>query len=66
MYEQSGVPGLMLGIVADQQQAMISCGEAAKGSGKRPDRETIWPIGSVSKVITTNILAQMIRSNDVS
>lgn len=65
-YQMSRVPGLLVGIVDGKQTALFSCGETAKGNGIRPTGTTVWPIGSVSKVITTTILAQMVVAGKVA
>lgn len=66
IYQQSNTPGLIIGIVAGNETAMISCGETVKGNHQRPSADTIWAIGSVSKVITSTILAEMAQENIVS
>ncbi|QDQ39256.1 serine hydrolase [Legionella geestiana] len=65
VFEASGVPGLMIGIVSEDETAIISCGETAIGNGQRPAADTVWPIGSVSKVFTTQIFADMVNKGEV-
>ncbi len=64
-FEMSRAPGMMIGIVSGDDDAILSFGETAKGNGVAPSAETLWPIGSVSKVFTTQILAAMVASGEV-
>jgi len=59
VFEQSGVPALMIGIISKNESAVISCGETVINNGQRPKMDTVWPIGSVSKVFTTQMLVAM-------
>ena len=65
VFAQSGVPGLMIGIISGDEQAVISCGETVKDNNQQPTMDTIWPIGSVSKVFTTQMLAELVNQGAV-
>ncbi|KTD01451.1 serine hydrolase [Legionella feeleii] len=65
IFEQSSVPALMIGIISGNERAVISCGETVKNNGQRPRMNTVWPIGSVSKVFTTQMLAKMVNQGVV-
>ncbi|CEG57744.1 serine hydrolase [Legionella fallonii] len=65
VFQQSGVPGLMIGIISGDERAVISCGETVRGNNKRPQMDTIWSIGSVSKVFTTQMLAELVNRGGV-
>ncbi|CDZ77201.1 D-alanyl-D-alanine-carboxypeptidase/endopeptidaseAmpH precursor [Legionella massiliensis] len=65
VFEQSGVPALMIGISSDDERAVLSCGETKLNNGQRPALSTVWPVGSVSKVFTTDMLAKMVNRGDV-
>ncbi|MCA0402990.1 MAG: beta-lactamase family protein [Proteobacteria bacterium] len=65
IYEQTNVPALMIGIIVDGEKAVIACGETVKGNNQLPNIDTVWPIGSVSKVFTTDILARMVNQGKV-
>ncbi len=65
VFQQSGVPGLMIGIISGDEKAVISCGETVRGNNKRPQMDTIWSIGSVSKVFTTQMLAALVNKGVV-
>ena len=54
------VPGLIVGAVRNGETAVAGFGEVADGSGKEPDRNTIFRIGSVSKVFCGQVLSAMV------
>ncbi len=60
------VVGLTIGIVKDGESRIIAYGETIRGSGITPDGDTLYEIGSVSKVFTGVLLASLIRSGDVN
>jgi len=64
-FQMSGAPGMMVGIVSRDEQAVIAFGETAKGSGVKPSLDMVWPIGSVSKVFTGQIFASMVNDGAV-
>ncbi|WP_298627019.1 hypothetical protein [uncultured Legionella sp.] len=57
IYARNNQAGLMIGIIANDERAVVSCGETTVGSGNRPNMDSIWSIGSVSKIFTTHMLA---------
>ena len=59
-FPMSGVTGMVVGVISGNDTFIIGFGETAKGSGVKPDGQTVWQIGSVSKVFTTNIFAAMV------
>jgi len=64
-FQMSGAPGMMFGIVSGDETALISYGETAKGNGMAWSKDTVWPVGSVSKVFTTQMLAAMVAEGEV-
>ncbi len=60
------VVGLVIGIVKGENSRVIAYGEIIKGSGIAPDGNTLYEIGSVSKVFTCVLLASLIQSGDVN
>jgi serine-type D-Ala-D-Ala carboxypeptidase/endopeptidase len=59
------VVGLVVGIVKEGGSRIIAYGETFRGSGVTPDGDTLYEIGSVSKVFTGVLLALLIRSGEV-
>ena len=49
LFLQSRVPALMIGVVRDGKTAMFGLGETSDGSGKLPDRHTLFRVGSLTK-----------------
>jgi len=60
------VVGLVIGIVKGENSRVIAYGETIKGSGIAPDGNTLYEIGSISKVFTCVLLASLIQSDDVN
>ena len=50
MFLSAKVPGLIFGAVRNGETAFAGFGEIADGSGKEPDENSIFRIGSISKV----------------
>jgi D-alanyl-D-alanine-carboxypeptidase/D-alanyl-D-alanine-endopeptidase len=65
MYLSAGVPGLVFGAVRNGETAFAGFGETAKGSGKEPDRDTMFRIGSVSKVFCGGALSSLVIDGKV-
>ena len=57
--------GLVIGIVKDGQSQIIAYGETLKDSGIRPDGNTLYEIGSISKVFTGVLLSLLVKEHGV-
>ena len=57
--------GFIIGIVKDGQTQVISYGEKTKGSNVMPNADTVYEIGSISKVFTGILLADMVQKGIV-
>lgn len=57
--------GCVVGIVDHGQQEVFGFGETKLGDGRRPDGNTIYEIGSVSKAFTGTLLADMVARGEV-
>ena len=60
------VVGMVIGIVKDGQSRVMVYGEKIKDSGMAPDGDTLYEIGSISKVFTGILLAGMVQKGVVS
>ena len=60
------VVGLVIGIVKDGESRIIAYGETIRGFGITPGGDTLYEIGSVSKVFTGVLLASLIQSGEVN
>ena len=57
--------GFVVGIVKDGQTQVLAYGETTKGSGVAPNANTVYEIGSISKVFTGVLLADMVQKGIV-
>jgi D-alanyl-D-alanine-carboxypeptidase/D-alanyl-D-alanine-endopeptidase len=66
LFLDSGVPGMVMGVIRNGETAVVGFGEAVKGSGKAPDGDTIMRVGSITKVFTGNTLASLVADGTVA
>ncbi|MCX6143735.1 MAG: serine hydrolase [Ignavibacteriales bacterium] len=57
---------IVVGIISEKGERVFSYGEIEKGSGKRPDANTLYGIGSITKLFTCSLLAEMAESGKLS
>lgn len=57
--------GFVVGIYKQGATQIIGYGETEKGSGRAPDGNTVYEIGSITKTFTAILLADMIRHGDM-
>jgi D-alanyl-D-alanine-carboxypeptidase/D-alanyl-D-alanine-endopeptidase len=65
LFLESRVPGLIIGVVRNGETAVFGFGEAADGSGKAPDGQTMLRIGSITKAFTGQVLAGLVAQGTV-
>src|SRR5262245_23041102 len=56
---------MVVGILKDGETQVISYGETRKGSGIAPGADTVYEIGSITKVFTSVLLAQEVLRGGV-
>ncbi len=59
------VVGLVIGIVKNGQSQILAYGETVKDSGMLPDENTLYEIGSISKVFTGILLASLVNEGNL-
>lgn len=65
MYLGANVPGLVFGAVRNGETAFAGFGETRDGSGKEPDLDSIFRIGSISKVFCGMALGSLLIDGTV-
>lgn len=58
-------PGIVVGMVNADGRAYFRYGQTAYDSGVPPDEHTLYEIGSVTKVFTATLLAEMVAMGEV-
>jgi serine-type D-Ala-D-Ala carboxypeptidase/endopeptidase len=58
--------GIVVGLINSQKSKIISYGQLSKTSSKKVNGDTIFEIGSISKVFTTLLLANMLERKQVN
>src|SRR5258705_9577840 len=61
-----GGVGLVIGVIDGDRRMILSYGETKKGNGGKPKTNTIFQIGSVTKVFTATLLAIYAEKNVVN
>ena len=62
----SGGVGLVIGVIDGDRRMILSYGETKRGNGQKPKTNTIFQIGSVTKVFTATLLAIYVEKNVVN
>ena len=59
MWLESGAPGMVLVVVHGNDTVIEGYGETAKGNHQEPDPHSLFRLGSITKVFTTEVLGSM-------
>lgn len=66
IFLQGKAPGLVVGAVRGDETAVFGFGETARGSGEEPDGDTLVRIGSVTKVLTGEVMTRLVVDNKLA
>src|SRR6202050_3703709 len=64
--EQKQTAGLVVGVIKPPGRRVVAYGSLANGDPRTLDGDTIFEIGSISKVFTSLVLADMVNRKEVS
>src|SRR5215475_14413400 len=66
IYQQKQAVGIVVGVIEPAGRRVVAYGNLAKGDPRRVDGDTIFEIGSISKVFTSLVLADMVSRKEVT
>lgn len=66
LVDEGAIVGAVAGIIKDGQRHVFSFGEVELGSGSPPDENTLYEIGSITKVFTGILLADAVERGVVA
>ncbi len=64
--EMKKIPGMVVGVIDRDSTYVYSYQETKKGNGQLPNANTVWEIGSISKVFTACLLSVMVAEGSVT
>jgi D-alanyl-D-alanine-carboxypeptidase/D-alanyl-D-alanine-endopeptidase len=64
--QQKQAVGIVVGVIEPNGRRVLACGNLANGDPRTVDGDTIFEIGSVSKVFTSLLLAEMVNRKEVN
>src|SRR5580704_17784659 len=64
--QQKQAAGIVVGVIEPTGRRVVAYGNLAKGDPRTLDGDTIFEIGSISKVFTSLVLADMVNRKEVA
>jgi D-alanyl-D-alanine-carboxypeptidase/D-alanyl-D-alanine-endopeptidase len=65
LFREAKVPALVIGVVRDNETAVVGFGKERLGADRPPDRNTLLRIGSITKAFTGAVLASLVADRTV-
>lgn len=64
--EMKKIPGMVVGVIDEDGTYVYGFQETKKGNEQKPDANTVWEIGSISKVFTACLLSIMVAEGTLT